>query len=76
MKVAGRNSNVLDSTTEPWVMRGRPFEHGRPFGAPGDPAFRKPVLLSALRLPERDDGPVIIEDFPDEDPRDRPDPAC
>jgi hypothetical protein len=54
-----------------WV----PFELGRPFGPPGDPAFQKRVLLTALRLLERDDGPVLIEDFPDDDPRARPDPA-
>jgi hypothetical protein len=54
-----------------WV----PFELGRPFGPPGDPAFQKRVLLAALRLLERQDGPVIIEDFPDDDPRARPDPA-
>lgn len=54
-----------------WV----PFELGRPFGPPGDPAFQKRVLLTALRLLERDDGPVLIEDFPDDDSRARPDPA-
>jgi hypothetical protein len=53
-----------------WV----PFELGRPFGPPGDPAFQKRVLLAALQLLERRDGPVIIEDFPDDDPRARPDP--
>jgi len=54
-----------------WV----PFELGRPFGPPGDPAFQKRVLVAALRLLERDDGPVIIEDFPDSEPRAQPDPA-
>lgn len=54
-----------------WV----PFELGRPFGPPADPAFQKRVLLAALRLLERHDGPLIIEDFPDDDPRARPDPA-
>jgi hypothetical protein len=52
-----------------------PFELGRPFGPPSDPAFQKRVLRAALRLLERDDGPVIIEDFPDDDPRAQPDPA-
>jgi fermentation-respiration switch protein FrsA (DUF1100 family) len=33
------------------------------------------VILTALRLLERERGPVIIEDFPEEDPRERPDPA-
>ena len=54
-----------------WV----PFELGRPFGPPNDPAFQKRVLLAALRLLERESGPVIIEDFPDDDPRGQPDPA-
>jgi hypothetical protein len=54
-----------------WV----PFELGRPFGPPGDPAFQKRVLLAALQLLKREDGPVLIEDFPDDDPRAVPDPA-
>jgi fermentation-respiration switch protein FrsA (DUF1100 family) len=54
-----------------WV----PFELGRPFGPPSDPAFQKRVILAALRLLERERGPVIIEDFPEDDPRERPDPA-
>jgi hypothetical protein len=54
-----------------WV----PFELGRPFGPPSNPAFQKRVILAALQLLERESGPVIIEDFPDDDPRTRPDPA-
>jgi hypothetical protein len=54
-----------------WV----PFELGRPFGPPSDAAFQKHVILAALRLLERERGPVIIEDFPEDDPRERPDPA-
>jgi hypothetical protein len=54
-----------------WV----PFELGRPFGPPSDAAFQKRVILAALRLLEHERGPVIIEDFPDEDPRERPDPG-
>ncbi len=54
-----------------WV----PFELGRPFGPPNDPAFQKRVILSALQLLHHKSGPVIIEDFPDDDPRARPDPA-
>jgi hypothetical protein len=53
-----------------WV----PFELGRPFGPPNDPAFQKRVVLAALRLLESDNGPVLIEDFPDDDPRAQPDP--
>ncbi|MDP6563528.1 MAG: hypothetical protein QF578_01750 [Alphaproteobacteria bacterium] len=47
-----------------WV----PFELGRPLGAPNDPAFQARVLRAALALLERDDGPVILEDFPDDAP--------
>jgi hypothetical protein len=53
-----------------WV----PFELGRPFGPPGDPIFQKRVILAALRLLERKDGPSVIADFPGEDPREAPDP--
>jgi hypothetical protein len=54
-----------------WV----PFELGRPFGPPRDPAFQRRVILTALRLLERETGPVVIEDFLDDDPRAQPDPA-
>jgi hypothetical protein len=53
-----------------WV----PFELGRPFGPPSDPVFQRRVLLAALRLLERQDGPVLVEDFPDDDPRQHADP--
>ena len=46
-----------------WV----PFMLGRPFGVPNDAAFQRKVLLAALRLLERDSGPVL-EDFPDDAP--------
>jgi hypothetical protein len=52
-----------------WV----PFELGRPFGAPGDAKFQRCVALMALRLLEREDGPVLLENFPDDDPRWNPD---
>lgn len=54
-----------------WV----PFELGRPFGPPGDAAFQQRVIGAALQLLERKDGPVVITDFPDDDPRAEPDPA-
>jgi hypothetical protein len=54
-----------------WV----PFELGRPFGPPSNPGFQRRVLLAALRLLEDERGSVIIEDFPDDDPRTQPDPA-
>jgi hypothetical protein len=48
---------------------------GRPFGPPSDPAFQKRVIIAALRLVQREDGPVVIEDFPDDDRRAQPDPG-
>ena len=48
-----------------WV----PFALGRPFGAPNEPKFQKRVLQTALELLERSDGPVVLEDFPDDAPR-------
>ena len=54
-----------------WV----PFELGRPFGPPSDPAFQRQVLMSALRLLERAAGPIVIEDFAADDPRGQPDPG-
>jgi hypothetical protein len=54
-----------------WV----PFELGRPFGPPNMAAFQRRVVMAALRLLERDDGPVLIDDFPDDDPSAQPDPA-
>jgi len=54
-----------------WV----PFELGRPFGPPNDPAFQKQVILAALRLLEaKAGGPVLLADFPEDDPREAPDP--
>ncbi|MGE0873728.1 MAG: hypothetical protein AB7O31_03545 [Burkholderiales bacterium] len=40
-----------------------PFPLGRPLGEPGDAAFQRGVLMAALRLLERRDGPVVIDDF-------------
>jgi hypothetical protein len=48
-----------------WV----PFELGRPFGPASDATFQRRVVLAALRMLERGNGPVVIEDFPDDDPR-------
>ena len=48
-----------------WV----PFMLGRPFGVPNNATFQRRVLLAALRLLERETGPVL-EDFPDEAPYD------
>jgi hypothetical protein len=54
-----------------WV----PFEFGRPFGPPNDPAFQRRVIITALGMLVEDGGPVRIIDFPDDNPRARPDPA-
>jgi hypothetical protein len=40
---------------------------GRPLGEPNDPAFQRRVIMAALALLERTDGPVILADF-NEDP--------
>ncbi len=45
-----------------------PFQLGRPMGHPGDAAFHRRVLRAALGLLERTGGPVILEDYPEEDP--------
>ena len=55
-----------EKTTPPralWV----PFDLGRPLGVPNDKAFQTRVLLSALKLLEADQGP-LIEDFPEDAP--------
>ena len=51
-----------------------PFMLGRPLGEPNDTLFQRRVLLQALRLLERTDGPVILEYFPEDNPSwfDRP----
>jgi hypothetical protein len=45
-----------------------PFQLGRPLGEPEDPVFQRRVLMHALGLLERQDGPVILEDFPEDPP--------
>ena len=49
-----------------WVS----FALGRPFGVPGEAAFQRRVLRAALALLERQDGPVILEDYPEDAPDD------
>ena len=41
---------------------------GRPVGEPGNPAFQLRIIRAALGLLERTDGPVILEDFPEDPP--------
>ena len=45
-----------------------PFILGRPLGEPNDVLFQKAVLLQALQLLTRQDGPVILEHFPENNP--------
>ncbi len=52
-----------------------PFQLGRPLGDPGDAAFQRRVLLHALGLLERSDGPVILEDFPEDAPNEQDTPG-
>jgi len=54
-----------------WV----PFELGRPIGPPSDAAFQKRVILAALGMLTASGGPVLLQDFPDDDPREVPDPG-
>jgi hypothetical protein len=54
-----------------WV----PFELGRPLGPPSEPAFQRRVILAALQLLGCTEGPVVIEDFQQDDPRAWPDPT-
>jgi hypothetical protein len=54
-----------------WV----PLELGRPFGPPSDPAFQTKVIMIALRLLEIRTAPVVLQDFPYDDPREGPDPG-
>ena len=54
-----------------WV----PFELGRPIGPPSEKAFQKRVILAALGMLVEGGGPARIKDFPDDDPREAPDPS-
>ena len=47
-----------------WV----PFELGRPLGPPQNAGFQLNVMTQALQLLTAETGPVILADFPDEDP--------
>jgi hypothetical protein len=54
-----------------WV----PFELGRPIGPPSDKNFQHRVILAALGLLEESRGPVLLRDYPDDDPREHDDPS-
>lgn len=51
-----------------WVS----FELGRPFGAPHDAGLQMRTLRAALALLERKDGPVVLEDYPEDAPASAP----
>ncbi|MGH7092052.1 MAG: selenoprotein B, partial [Stellaceae bacterium] len=54
-----------------WV----PFELGRPIGPPGNASFQRRVISGALGMLAADKTASLIADFPDDDPRETPDPA-
>lgn len=63
------------SLTRPYTEKVKPprslwtsFELGRPLGVANDAAFQKRVLLALLKLFEVPEGPVIIEDYPEDVP--------
>jgi hypothetical protein len=58
------HSEKIGNPRSLWV----PFELGRPIGAPNDDKFQIGVLTSALRLLTVSPGPVVLEDFPADDP--------
>ena len=58
------NTELMRPPRALWV----PFELGRPFGAPHAPDFQMRVLQSTLALLHRTDGPVVLQDFPDDAP--------
>lgn len=45
-----------------------PFQLGRPLGEPSDAAFQRRVLMHALNLLGRTDGPVLMDTFKDDPP--------
>jgi hypothetical protein len=57
----------LEKTKPPRALM-VPFMLGRPLGEPNDSAFQKRVLQAALNLLVREDGPVVLELFPDHNP--------
>lgn len=51
-----------------WVS----YPLGRPFGAPLDAGLQRRTLQAVLALLDRTDGPVILEDFPEDAPPEAP----
>ena len=68
-------STVAIASVRPQAEKTRPpralwttSQLGRPLGEPGDAAFQRRVLMAALGLLERTDGPVVLEDFVEDPP--------
>lgn len=59
-----RHSEKVANPRSLWV----PFELGRPLGPPRDAAFQTRVITAALELLTAPSGPVLLVDFPDDDP--------
>jgi hypothetical protein len=75
-------STVAIASVRPQAEKTRPpralwsiSQLGRPLGEPEDAPFQRRVLMAALGLLERTDGPVILDDFTEDPPgwRDTPD---
>jgi hypothetical protein len=66
--VALASVRVQAERTRPPRALWTPAVLGRPVGEPDDRDFQMRVLRMALGLLERTDGPVILEDFPDDPP--------
>jgi hypothetical protein len=62
------SARIQAEKTRPPRALWTPAMLGRPVGEPGDPAFQLRILRMALALLDRTDGPVILEDFPDDPP--------
>jgi hypothetical protein len=58
------HSEKIQNPRSLWV----PFELGRPLGPPRDEAFQVKVITAALRMLASGPGPVMLEDFPEDDP--------
>ncbi len=64
LSLVRKHTEIIEPPRAVWV----PFEFGRPLGAPNNPEFQKQVLLAALKLLETAEGPVVLEDFPQDAP--------
>ena len=58
------HSEAIGNPRSLWV----PFELGRPLGPPNNAVFQKDVMRAALELLEVPTGPVLLVDYPHEDP--------